>query len=145
LKELKAEVKIFSSAESVWSIISDFNRYSDWNPVIKRIKGEPKLGAKLEIHLTTVGGKNRVYYPEVTKVEPLHEIRWYGKFFLSGIFSGERVLTIDKISENEVVFVNKEIFSGVGVKFTPKKMENDIIASFELMNNSLKKLIESKK
>lgn len=142
LKELKAEVRILSSADTVWSVISDFSRYSDWNPIIKRIKGELKLGAKLEIHLTTVGGKTRIYYPEVTKVEPPNEIRWYGKFFFSGIFSGERILTIENISENEVVFINKEIFSGIGVKFTPKKMENDIISSFESMNNSLKNLIE---
>ena len=144
LKELKAEVKINSSPETVWSVISDFSRYPDWNPIITQITGELKLGAKLEIHLTTVGGKSRIYYPEITKVESPIEIRWYGKFFFSGIFSGERILTIDKISDNEVNFINREIFSGIGVKFTPKKMENDILSSFESMNNSLKNYIERK-
>ncbi len=121
MKEIKAEIKIRSSAEKVWNVISDFKNYSQWNPIIQRITGEPKVGTKLEVHVITVGGKNRVYHPEVIKVEPLHEIRWYGKFFSSVIFSGERVLTIDEISKNEVNFINKEIFSGIGVKFAPKK------------------------
>ena len=142
MKEIKAEIKILASAEKVWNIISDFQNYSQWNPIIKKITGEPKVGTKISVHLTTVGGKNRVYHPKVIKVEAPHEIRWYGKFFSSGIFSGERVLTIYKISETEVNFTNKEIFSGLGVKFTPKKMEEDILASFESMNDSLKKKIE---
>lgn len=144
MKELRAEVIIHSSPETTWSVISDFTKYPDWNPIITQIKGELKLGAKLEIHLTTVGGKNRIYYPEITKIESPNEIRWYGKFFFSGIFSGERILTIEKISDNEVKFINREIFSGIGVKFTPKKMENDILLSFESMNTSLKNHIERK-
>lgn len=142
MKEIKAEIKILASAEKVWNIISEFQNYSQWNPIIKKITGEPKVGTKIGVHLTTVGGKNRVYHPKIIKVEAPHEIRWYGKFFSSAIFSGERVLTIDKISETEVNFTNKEIFSGLGVKFSPKKMEEDILASFEAMNNSLKKKIE---
>jgi hypothetical protein len=39
--------------------------------------------------------------------------------------------------------VNKEIFSGIGVRFTPQKMEDDIVASFKKMNEALKKTIES--
>ena len=143
MKEIKAEIKIQSSATKVWSVISDFKKYSEWNPIIRRITGEPKVGSKIDVHVTTVAGKNRLYHPQVIKMEAPKELRWYGKFFSSMIFSGERVLRIDEISENEVNFINKEIFSGFGVKFAPKKMEEDIIASFESMNSALKKMIES--
>ena len=38
--------------------------------------------------------------------------------------------------------MNKEIFSGIGVRFTSPKMEDEIVASFKKMNEALKKTIE---
>ena len=59
------------------------------------------------------------------------------------MLKGERIFKIIKLSENESKFINMEIFSGFGTKFTPKKMERDILASFEKMNLSLKDFAES--
>ena len=142
LKELKDEIQIDSEPEIVWKILTDFKKYSQWNPIIIKIIGDLSVGNKIEIHLKTVGGKNRIYHPTITKILLNHELRWSGKFFLSPLFSGERIFLIKKLSDKKVSFVNKEIFSGIGVKFTPKKMENDILASFKKMNEALKTTVE---
>ena len=142
MKELTTEIQINSRPEILWKVITDFKNYYQWNPILQKIKGEPLIGNQLEVHLRTLGGKNRIYRPKVIKITPDHELRWKGTFFLSQIFSGERIFLIQKLSENTVNFVNKEIFSGIGVRFTPKKMEDDIVASFKKMNEALKKTIE---
>jgi hypothetical protein len=142
LKELTTKIQINSSPEIVWSVLTDFKNYYQWNPILQKIKGEPLIGNQLEVNLLTVGGKNRVYHPKIIKITPNQELRWKGKFLFSQIFSGERVFLIEKISENRVNFLNKEIFSGIGVRFTPRKMEDDIVASFNKMNEALKKTIE---
>ena len=142
MKELTTEIQINSSPEILWKVITDFKNYYQWNPILQKIKGEPLIGNKLEIHLSTIGGKNRVYHPKVIKITPNHELRWKGTLLFSQIFSGERIFLIEKLSENKVNFVNKEIFSGIGVRFTSQKMEDDIVASFKKMNEALKKTIE---
>ncbi len=142
MKELTTEIQINSRPEILWKVITDFKNYYQWNPILQKIKGEPLIGNQLEVHLRTLGGKNRVYHPKVIKITPNQELRWKGTFFLSQIFSGERIFLIQKLSENTVNFVNKEIFSGIGVMFTPRKMEDDIVASFNKMNEALKKTIE---
>ena len=142
MKELITEIQIQSNPEILWNVITDFKHYYQWNPILQKIKGEPLIGNQLEIHLSTVGGKNRVYHPKVIKITPNHELRWKGTFIFSQIFSGERIFLIEKLAENKVNFVNKEIFSGIGVRFTPQKMEDDIVASFKKMNEALKKTIE---
>lgn len=142
MKELTTEIQINSSPEILWKVITDFKNYYQWNPILQKIKGEPLIGNQLEIHLSTVGGKKRVYHPKVIKITPNHELRWKGTFFFSQIFSGERIFLIEKLSENKVNFVNKEIFSGIGVRFTSPKMEDEIVASFKKMNEALKKTIE---
>jgi len=142
LKELTTEIQINSSPEILWKVITDFKNYYQWNPILQKIKGEPLIGNQLEIHLSTIGGKNRVYHPKVIKITPNHELRWKGTLLFSQIFSGERIFLIEKLSENKVNFVNKEIFSGIGVRFTSPKMEDEIVASFKKMNEALKKTIE---
>jgi hypothetical protein len=142
LKELSTAIQINSSPEILWKVITDFKNYYQWNPILQKIKGEPLIGNQLEIHLTTVGGKKRIYHPTVIKITPNHELRWKGSFIFSQIFSGERIFLIERLGENKVNFVNKEIFSGIGVMFTPQKMEDDILASFKKMNEALKKTIE---
>jgi len=142
LKELTTEIQINSSPQNLWKVITDFKNYHQWNPILQKIKGEPLIGNQLEIHLSTVGGKNRIYHPKIIKITPNHELRWKGTLIISQIFSGERIFLIEKLAEDKVNFVNKEIFSGIGVRFTPKKMEDDILASFNKMNEALKKTIE---
>ena len=47
------------------------------------------------IHISTSSGKNRTYRPTLTKIEPNHELRWYGKGLLPGLLNGERIFTIE--------------------------------------------------
>jgi hypothetical protein len=131
-----------SSSEDVWRVLTDFPNFAKWNPVIIQIKGEARVGTKLEIHLRTASGKSRIYKPTITKVEPNHELRWFGKSLFPGIFNGERVFTIDSIGINNVHFFHKEIFTGLGVYFAGDRLERDIRYTLNEMNVALKKYVE---
>ena len=142
MKDLTTEIEINSSQQAVWDILTDFSNYPQWNPILTKVVGQLSIGNKLEIHITTVGGKSRIYHPKITKIVPNQDLRWTGKFFLPQIFSGERIFLIEKVSNDKINFVNKEIFSGIGIKLAPQKMENDILLSFKKMNEALKKTAE---
>jgi hypothetical protein len=142
VKDLTTEIEINSSPQAVWDILTDFSNYPQWNPILTKVVGQLSIGNKLEIHITTVGGKSRIYHPKITKIVPNQDLRWTGKFFLPQIFSGERIFLIEKVSNDKINFVNKEIFSGIGIKLAPQKMENDILLSFKKMNEALKKTAE---
>ena len=142
MKEVATDIQINSQPEIVWKILTDFKNYSQWNPILVKIIGELSVGNQLEIHVNTIGGKNRIYHPKITKIIPNHELRWKGQFFSSKIFAGERIFSIEKLSDNKVNFVNKEIFSGIGLKLVSQKTGDDILASFKKMNEALKKTVE---
>ena len=131
MKDLTTEIEINSSPQAVWDILTDFSNYPQWNPILRKIVGDLSIGNKLEIHLTTVGGKSRIYHPKITKIVPNQELRWTGKFLISQIFSGERIFLIEQVSHDKINFINKEIFSGIGIKLAPQKMEDDILKSFQ--------------
>ena len=51
MKELHAEIEIQATAERVWQLLTDFERFPQWNPFIRQVKGQAKVGAKLEAHI----------------------------------------------------------------------------------------------
>ncbi|HEY6536236.1 MAG TPA: SRPBCC domain-containing protein [Candidatus Nitrosocosmicus sp.] len=142
LKEIRTEIIINASPEKTWEVLTNFNNFSQWNPFIRQIIGEPKVGTKLQINLLTSSGKTRSYNPTITKVEPLHELRWIGKFIIPGIFDGERIFIIEPIKSNQVRFVHIEIFKGLGVSLSGSRLDEDVSKSFEKMNNAFKEKVE---
>ena len=142
MKEIHTQIDIKASAERAWQLLLDFNNYSQWNPFIRQINGVPNVGTKLEIHLHTAGGKKRIYRPTITKVEPYHELRWYGKSFIPGIFNGERIFTIETRETNHILFLHREIFTGLGVTLAGDRLDKDMNQSFEKMNRAFKTKLE---
>jgi len=141
LKEIRTEIDIKASPEKVWEVLTDFNNFPQWNPFIRQINGDPKVGTKLKIHLHTSSGKSRTYRPTVTKVEPNRELRWSGKSFIPGMFNGERIFTIE-LKTNHVRFVHREIFTGLGVALAGDRLDKDMYQSFEKMNDAFKEEVE---
>jgi hypothetical protein len=142
LKEINTELEIMASSEHVWQVLTDFPNFRKWNPVIIQINGQAKVRTKLEIHLRTRSGKTRIYKPTITKLEPNHELRWFGKSLFPGIFNGERVFTIESLGVNNVHFFHRQIFTGVGAYLAGNRLENDIRHTLNEMNVALKKQVE---
>ncbi len=75
MKELNHEVEIHASAERVWQLLTDFDRFPQWNPFMHRASGEPKTGARLEVTSQASGAARTVARPTVLNVEPNRELR----------------------------------------------------------------------
>ena len=136
---------IDSSPEKVWQGLTDFGHYRDWNPFIRDITGKLNEGSRLEIQISTSTKKTRKYRPVLTKIEPNHEMRWLGKAFLAGLFAGERILTLQRLENNQVRLIHREIFRGIGVSLAGSRLDFEIRRKFEEMNSALKKKIEHEK
>jgi hypothetical protein len=144
LKTVSTVIKIRAKPEKVWDILTKFSDYEEWNPVMTRIIGEANLGKKIEVHIRTIKGKNRIYHPTITKFEINKELRWQGRSFLPGIFEGERIFEIKEISSEEISLIHLEVFRGIGVKLFGNRLDEDLQESFEAMNIALKARAESK-
>ena len=144
MKTVSTEIKIRAKPEKVWDVLKKFSDYEEWNPVMTRIIGEANLGKKIEVHIHTVKGKNRIYHPTITKFDINKELRWQGRSFLPGIFEGERIFEIKEISSEEISLIHLEVFRGIGVKLLGNRLDEDLQQSFEAMNIALKARAESK-
>lgn len=138
MKTIETNIVIISTPEKIWDVLTNFEEYELWNPFMTKVVGNASLGSKIEVNIKTISGKNRSYYPIITKYETNKELRWKGKSFLPGVFDGERVFVLEKSDDDKVSFSHKEIFSGLGVKLVGNKLDESLREGFVRMNEALK-------
>jgi hypothetical protein len=138
MKQIRKEIEINASAERVWRILTDFEAYPQWNPFIKEISGELKVGSTLNVYLQPSGQRGMRFHPVVLAAEPSRELRWLGRLWgMPRLFDGEHSLTIEPTNTNRTRFVQQEVFNGI---FVPLLGSTLIGAerSFVDMNKALK-------
>ena len=138
MKEIRTEIEIQASDKRVWQLLTDFASFPQWNPFMRQAVGEPKTGARLEVHIQPSGASGMTFRPTVLKAEPNRELRWLGHLLMPGLFDGEHILTIESLAENRVRFVQREIFTGILVPLFAHGLDTDTRRGFEEMNRALK-------
>lgn len=143
-KEISTEIEIYASAERIWQILMDFAAYPQWNPYIREISGEAKVGSKIKVHMKPEWEKGVTLHPRIIRLEPRKEFTWKGSFFFSGLLDGEHSFILEEISGHRVRFIQKEIFNGIAIPIVSASwsIEKGTMRSFEDMNNALKKRAE---
>lgn len=136
--QLQTELEINAAAERVWSILTDFARYPEWNPFIRSIQGELVQGARLEVRIQPSGAKGMTFRPSVLAADAGRELRWLGHFLFPGIFDGEHRFEIEPIAAGRVRFRQSERFNGILVPLFKGSLDRDIKRGFEEMNRALK-------
>lgn len=55
MAKLETEIDITLSPRQVWDVLTDFESFPQWNPLLTVI-GEPKLGSKLQVKANSPDG-----------------------------------------------------------------------------------------
>ena len=142
MKEIRTEIEIDAAVNEVWSILTDFARYPQWNPFIREISGELRKGAQLQVNLGPPGKRTMKFKPIVQTVEPGKTFRWLGRLLFSGLFDGEHIFELEAAGENATRFIQREKFHGILVGLFGKSLDTDIKSGFITMNEALKNEVE---
>jgi hypothetical protein len=142
MKELHSQIEINASAQRVWDILSDFASYPEWNPFIRHISGELKVGERLEVRLEPPDSRGITLRPKVLRAEPNRQLRWLGHLMVPGLFDGEHSLATESLEVNRVRFVQHEAFKGALVSLLARSL-NNTLRGFEEMNGALKERAEA--
>ena len=143
-KEIKTEIIINVMPEKIWAVLTSFDNYPNWNPFIKSIKGEVKVGNTITVRLEPPGAKGMTFKPHVLAFETNKEIRWIGHLLFPGLFDGEHKFELIDNGNGTTTFKQSEIFGGVLVPLFKKMLDDNTKKGFEEMNIKLKESAELK-
>ena len=141
--QLQTEIDINATPERVWSILTDFAAYPEWNPFIRFIQGELRQGARLEVRIQPSGAKDMTFRPTVLAADAGRELRWLGHFLFPGLFDGEHSFEIEPITAGKVRFRQSERFNGILVPLFRGSLERGTKSGFDEMNQALKARAEA--
>ncbi|WP_353952446.1 SRPBCC domain-containing protein [Knoellia sp. S7-12] len=138
-QRVERSVDIAAPPEKVWSVLTEFAAYPEWNPFMREASGTPKEGEKLRIVLNS-GDSEMTFTPTVLAAEPGKELRWLGRVFVPGLLDGEHSFTLTPIPGG-VRLTQSETFSGALVPFFGGSI--DVGDDFAAMNRALRDRVES--
>jgi hypothetical protein len=141
-KEIKTEILIQATPEKVWSILTNFENYPNWNPFITSLIGNVKVGEKIIVRIEPPGAKGMTFKPKVLAFNPNQELRWIGHLLVKGLFDGEHFFELIDNGNGTTTFRQCEKFKGILVLFFKKQLDNNTKSGFEAMNFKLKELAE---
>jgi hypothetical protein len=141
--QLRTEIEISASPEQVWAVLSDFERYHEWNPFIPSIAGEMREGSTLRIIVSPPESREMRFTPTLLKCEPERELRWRGVLWFGALFSGEHFFRLLPTDDGNTRFVHGEDFKGILVKFMSRTLTHTA-RGFFYMNRALKERVEGK-
>jgi hypothetical protein len=139
--QLRAEVEIDAPCDEVWQVLTDFQRYPEWNPFIATVVGQLGPGAKLEVTLLLPGGRERVQRSTLVVCEPPLELRWHGRVMFGMLLGWEHFFRLSSTEGGRTRLAQGRNYRGMLVKYLGPEF-TAMARGFAGMNQALKRRIE---
>lgn len=79
MKQYHTSIEIHASVQKVWTILTDFSDYPNWNPLVSALTGDIKEGGMIR---TTIVPMNNTFSAKLLSFKENKEIVWQGKNWL---------------------------------------------------------------
>jgi hypothetical protein len=138
------EIGIDASPETVWAVISDFERYPEWNPLMVKVSGRPAEGERME-WTSVIENAARDYNAAIDRAVPNRELAWTGPVstLARSLFWGHHQLIIEPQPAGSVRFVNTEGFGGIATLVVRGFLRNQVRRAYDAHNSALKSRAEA--
>jgi len=141
MKNLQTEIIINAAADKVWSILTDFEKFPEWNPFVVKLEGKPEVSTRLRAELKNGKGVS-VFKPKVLVADKNKAFEWLGSLPVPGIFNGHHYFRIEPLNNGQIKFIHGEEFSGLLAGLIMRKIGEQTRLGFIGMNKALKERAE---
>lgn len=139
VKTIQTEIRIQAKPEKVWSILTHFEKYPQWNPFIRKLEGSVQEKKRIEVWIQSSERNTMHFRPLVLRFVKNHYFSWKGHLFFPGLFDGEHRFELTDLGDGVTLLRQSEVFSGLLIGlFNP----DQTITRFKAMNEKVKLLSE---
>ena len=129
-------LEIDAAPAAIYRVLTDLDAYPTWNPVIKWMRGEAKVGGTLRFRIDIPSLPPLLFKAKVTLADELLGFAWEGG--PPAVFAGHHYLRFEPVSKTRTRLVHGEDFSGalrnvVVNGFVRKRIES----GYEVLNRAV--------
>lgn len=132
MKNIQTDIIIENNVDTVWKILTDFKKYSLWNPFLIKIEQTSTNHLKVEARLS--GKPMKFSSTIIIRIAP-SELRWIGG--IPWIFRGEHYFLLKPLSNGKTHLIHGENFSGLLAILSWPFIKRKIHDNFLTMNLAL--------
>ena len=141
-RTIRSAIEIRAPQDAVWKVLTDFASYPEWNPHIRQVRGEPRVGGRLTIRSQPPSGRPIVLRPVVEVFNPPAELRWRSTFVSRRLFSGEHGFKLEPIAGDRTRFMQDETIRGLLVPLYARLRLPGARVGFAQVNEALRQRAE---
>ena len=140
--KIETETIIPASPEQIWDILTDFESYPEWNPMILEVTGKPVIGAKLKLKVSAPDNSGRKYSFKAVIVnnQPSEMLAWKGG--VPGILSGFHYWKLSSCHSGTRL-IHGEDFFGLYAWFMGRERIMSLKPAYENMNVALNERVST--
>lgn len=139
MKHAVTRVEIDASPAVVWAVLTDFERYPQWNPCL-RFRGAPRAGQRVPMTVTLFGVALTVPV-RIEEMSPERELRWRGG--PGWLMHGTHYLRLEPIADERTRLTHGERFGGVLLPLLWPLLAAELLRFYERMNEGLRARCEA--
>ncbi len=136
--KVEHRVGVPASSKAIWDVLSDLERWPEWNSVYPQVKGLLRIQQKLTLTEVFPGQPARNIQPMVFDWVPNAQIIWiYSELF--GLVKRIRYIEIESLSDQDTncILSNGEIYDGLLGATIGKRNRRHLRAGFEKLNHDV--------
>ncbi|BDS15460.1 SRPBCC domain-containing protein [Aureispira anguillae] len=139
MKSCHTQTIINAPISKVWAILTDFDRYPEWNPLVGKVWGTVKEGRIVFAHILPL--KN-VFPIQIISLKKQQKIVWKGTLLNASIMMGEHYYELKDLGNNQTELQHGERFSGWASQWLNGWMLTKLQDSYKYHNQKLKIIAE---
>ena len=139
--EIRTEIEIESSPEKIWNMLIDFKQYPTWHTYLVEVKGNAVEKTKIKCTALNSDSSTTKFSAFIQEVIPNKKLSWGGS--VGFVFKANHYFILEEIDSNKVRFIQGEYWKGLFGKSYGKKIFEETYQKFVVMNQQLKRLVES--
>lgn len=137
---LQTHIDIHASPQDVWSVLVGFERYSDWNPMLKNVQTDLCVGSPVSFEVLTGKSNSLKLKAKITIVDEATELNWAGGSVVA--ISGRHYFRLEKMGQDQVRLHHGEVFKGLLLPLLKRALQKSE-SLYREMNKALKKRVET--
>jgi len=143
MAEFRTTFPVAADAATIWGVLVDLPRWSEWNTAVPSISGDAKVGSTLSMKLAMPGRPSASVKATLTDLESKKVFRWHGNVGGDRLFAGTRELLLDEQPDGSTWVTHVETVTGLFYPVFRLMMGGAIQKHHENFNSSLRARAES--
>ena len=140
--EIRNDIEIGGPVERVWEVLTGFDRFHEWNPVIRKVAGTLTVGKDVVISVAAPTG-HLDWNVTVVRVDPGREFAWTFSERHPWLYRGEHTFRVEPIDAHRTRYLDRETFNGLLVPGRKRRLGTVTKAGMVAMGDALKQRVEA--